>query len=277
MRATHPRCLILAAAAAASMVSLADAQPARPATIDNDNRLFQNFVEDGAVPENGWFEGQFRFQSFEDSRVFSIQPVLAVAFAEDFEVGGRFGLATVDPERGGTESGFTDLDLYGKVRLSTKPTQVSVGILLELPTGEEDKSLRLGTGELDIEFFGGLRRDFGAVSLVGSAGMRVNQDPEVSDPDALREVGLPGGSEAEGETSVRLGGALLFAMTARLVGQIEVSYETERIDDLGSDLRVTVGGEYRLRESFALRIALAAGQGDGAPDYEAIASTALLF
>lgn len=277
MRSSFQRWLTPLALVAVSMVSLAGAQSSRAKAIDNDHRLFQSFIEDGAVSQNGWFEGQYRFQSFEDSRVFSIQPVLAVTFAEDIEVGGRFGLATVDPDRGGTESGFTDLDLYGKIRLTTTPTQISVGILMDLPTGEEDKSLRLGTGELDVAFFGGIRHDFGMVSLVGSAGLRVNQDPEVTDRDVLREAGLRGVSEAEGETSIKLGGGMLFAMTARLAGQLEVTYETERIDGFGSDLRFTVGGDYRLRESFAVRFAVAVGQGDGAPDYEAIGSTVLLF
>ncbi len=277
MQATCLRWPLLVAPIMAAMAGLAAAQPAGATAIGNDHRLFQNFVEDGAITENVWFEGQFRFQSFDDSRMLSIRPVLAASFAEDFEVGGRFGLATVDPERGDTESGFTDLDLYGKIRLTTKPTQLSVGLLLDLPTGEEDKSLRLGTGEMDLALFGGIRHDFGAVSLVGNAGLRINQDPDVTDSDVLRAIGLPGGSEAEGETSIELGGALLFAMTQRLAGQLEVSYETERIDGLGSDLRVTVGGEYRLRESLGLRMAGAVGQGDGAPDYEVIFSTVLLL
>ncbi len=271
MRPLHVACVLAATVGAAS------AQPSRATSIGNDHRLFQRFIEDGAVAENVWLEGQFRFQSFDDADVFSIQPIVAATFAEDFEIGGRFGIATVDPERGDSESGFMDLDLFGKIRLTTKPTQFSAGLLLDLPTGDEDKSIRLGTGEMDVAFFGGIRHDFGSMSLVGNAGLRINQDPDVTDPDVLNAGGLSRSMEPEGETSISLGGGLLFAMTERLAGILELSYETERIDGLGSDLRVTLGGDYRLQESFGIRVAGAAGQDDGAPDFELIFSAVLLL
>ncbi len=273
MRATRTRILALLAAVWAAGTVTASAQqpefeqPARK-SVTNENRLFQRFIEDGAVTENVWLEGQFRFQAFEDADIFSIAPIIAVNVAEDLEFGGRFALASVDPDQGDSETGFTDLELYGKVRLTTEPTQFALGLILELPTGDEEESLRLGNGEIDVGFFGGMRRDFGAVSLVGNVGLRINQDPDL-DPS--------GGVSLEGETSVQLGGAFLFAMSRRLVGSVEASYETERIDGAGSDFRVTLGGDYRWPESYALRIALVGGTGDSAPEVEVIASGVFFF
>jgi hypothetical protein len=258
-------------------VGTASAQQSQTATITNEHRLLQRFMQDGAVTENIWLEGQFRFQSFQDSDVISLSPILAFTVAEDLEFGGRIGLKNVDPENASSESGFGDLDVYGKVRVTTGPTQTCLGLLLDFPTGDEDKSLRLGSGELDVGFFGGLRHDFGAVSLVGNAGLRVNQDPDVEDKDVLRQIGLEDRSEAEGETSIQLGGALLFAMTARASGLLELSYETERVDGMGADFRITVGGDYRVSEVVGLRVGVAGGAGDSAPDFEVIASGILLF
>ena len=277
MKASQKRFLTLLAPILAAAVGWAGAQPAQGPSISNEHRLFQRFIEDGAVTENLWLEGQFRFQSFEDSEVFSISPIIAATFAEDFELGGRIGLVIVDPDDGNSESGFSDLDLWGKVRLTTRPTQLSVGILLDLPAGDEDRSLRLGTGELDVGFFAGLRHDFGAVSLVANAGLRVNQDPDVKEKEVLEAIGLTGQSEAEGDPSLQVGGALLFAMTSRLSGVIETTYETERIDGLGTDFRVTIGCDYRTRETAGFRIGVTGGTGDAAPNFEAIGSLYLLF
>lgn len=241
--------------------------------VTNENRLFQRFIEDGAVTENIWLEVQGRYQDFDQAEVGLLGVIFAATLAEDLELGGRFHLVSEDPEVGDSETGFGDMDIYGKIRLSTQPTQYSLGMLLKLPTGDDDKTPRIGTGEMDVAFFGAFRRDFGAVSLVGSVGLRINQDPEIeADPNA------PGRSpELEGETSVQAGAGILFALTRNLVGVLEFAYETERFDSLGSDFRITLGAEYRRRETFGIRGAVAGGSGDWAPDTEVIGSAVFYF
>jgi hypothetical protein len=269
MKQIRIRVLALPAAVMLAAVGAAGAQQSSSPAVSNDQRLFQRFIEDGAVVENIWMEAQVRYQSFKDSDVTSLSPLFAMSFAEDFEVGARVPFMNVDPDDGGSETGIGDTDIWGKIRLTTKPTQLSVGVLFKLPTGDEEKSLRIGTGETDIAFFGGVRHDFDAVSLVGNATLRINQDPEVADPELLRELNL-GGRSAEGETSLGVGGGLLFSMTSRLSGVIEASYETERINGMGSDLRITLGGDYRFGEIAGFRIGAAGGSGDSAADYEVI-------
>ena len=266
-------------AAAALAVGPAEAQTGSASkSITNDNRLFQRFIEDGAVTEGNRLEGQFRYQSFDDADAVLVSPILAFNIAEDIEIGGRIGLLTANPDPGDTETGFTDLDLYGKIRLTTQPTQLALGILIKFPSGDETKSILHGTGEIDVAFFGGLRHDFGRLSLVANAGFRVNQDPQ---PDAAipgrPARGSAGWQEPEGELSLQAGGGLLFAMTEKLSGVVEVSYETERVDGIGSDFRLTLGAEYRAAESFGMRFGAAWGVGDMAPNYEAIGSAVLFF
>jgi len=255
---------ILAMILAMCGTQAARAQSADTRAVTNENRLFQRFIEDGAVTEGARFEPQFRYDSFRDKKFWSLGPILSFNVAEDIEVGGRVNLETINFDPGGTETGFSDMEVYGKVRLTTKPTQFAIGALLKFPTGEASKGL--GTGETDVAFFSGVRHDFGAISLVGNAGFRITQDPDTTPPGLL-----------EGESSVQLGGAALFAMTSKLAGVVELSYETERINGTGSDLRLTLGAEHRYSESFMSRGALVWGRGDGAPRFELILAGVFLF
>jgi len=242
----------------------AAAQPAATRTISNENRLFQRFIEDGAVTDGTWLEPQFRYATFDHHDVWSIGPQLAFNIAEDVELGGRIDLETINNNPGGTETGFSDMELYAKVRLTTKPTQFALGALLKLPTGDTDKGL--GTGETDVGFFAALRRDFGKMTFVANTGLRITQDPDTAPPGAL-----------EGEMSVQLGGAALFPLTSKLAGIVEASYETERINGAGTDFRLTVGAEHRYGESFMSRAGLVWGWGRGAPNFQLIVSGVFLF
>jgi hypothetical protein len=49
------------------------------------------------------------------------------------------------------------------------------------------------------------------------------------------------------------------------------------VDGMGADFRITVGGDYRVSEVVGLRVGVAGGAGDSAPDFEVIASGILLF
>ena len=105
---------------------------------------------------------------------------------------------------------------------------------------------------------------------MANGGLRINQDPDFS-------TGPVGASTLEGETSVQAGGAFIFTLTQKLSGIVEAAFETERIDASGSDLRWTLGGEYRYNESFRARLGAGVGTGGSASDFELIASAVLLF
>jgi hypothetical protein len=242
--------------------------------VSAENRLFIRYVEDAAVVPSFWLEGQAIFTldqgAFDDSvrgageaNQLTIKPVFAFNVAEDFEFGGRIGIAYRDPDNGGSDTGLTDTDVWGKLSISTEPVLFSLGILLQLPTGNEDDFF--GTGEVDVEFFGGLRKDFSWVSLSGNLGVRINQDPDF------------GVVELEGESSLLGGFAAQFPVGNRWVLTVEWAIESERYDGLGTDSRLLGGFDLGLGESLMVRGAVAAGLSDAAPGTAALGSLVWLF
>lgn len=253
----------------------AQAQPASAGRVTSENRLFLRFVEDAALVPSYWLEGQARFQQNTaalvpgargpagEASLLTVGPVFAMNVVEDFEFGARIATAFRDPERGGSDAGLTDLDLWGKISVVTDPVKVALGILVTAPTGDEDKAL--GTGETNVEFFGGIRKDFSSLTIAGNAGVRINQDPDID------------GLQLEGKNSLLAGAAVLFPAGRNLVLSVEYALETERIDGLKNDSRLFGGFEYRQHQSFLIRGGLGGGLSDGAPDFEATGSAVWLF
>ncbi len=242
--------------------------------IDGENRLFVRFVEDAAVVPSYWLEGQVGYRSNEapfgsgtgaaaEADILQVGPVFAFNVAEDFEFGARVSLAGRDADDAGSDTGVTDLDLWGKVSIVTEPLKIALGVLLTAPTGDEQDLL--GTGETDVEFFSAARKDFEHITLAGNVGLRINQDPDFD------------GLDLEGKNSLLLGAALLFPTTERLALTLEWALETERFDGRKNDARVLGGFDLRTNESLLFRGALGAGTSDGAPDLQLQASAVWLF
>ena len=146
-----------AAGVASIALTLAVSEPARAQSsesVSGESRSFLRFVEDAAIVPTFWLEGQGRYQTnrspfgdseVEESNVLLIGPVLAVNVAEDFEFGARIALGNRDRDEGGSDSGLTDTDVWGKLSVVSDPLSVSIGVLLTVPTGDENEFL--GTGE----------------------------------------------------------------------------------------------------------------------------------
>lgn len=238
-------------------------------TIDDTYRLFQRFVEDGAITPHVWLEGQARLQTnarllgtgVEGDRL-SAEAILGLNLSEDLEVGLRLGLADLDPDPGDSESGLTDIEVHGKFRLDELPLDIVVGGLVKLPTADEEDGL--GTGKVDFEGFAAVRKDLGHVSFVGNGGLRFNRDPD-----------LPG--DIEGKTSVLLGGGMIIGLTSNLHNVWEITYESKRFEGGDSDVRLTPGLGWRLGNRGMIRAAVGIGLSDGAPDFEAIAGIVLSY
>jgi len=245
-----------------------------PRVIGPESRLFIRFVEDPAIVPSFWLEGRAQLATnlppYEDgsgvgneaSRL-DVGPVFALNVAEDFEFGARVSLADRDPEGAASKAGLSDLDLWGKFSIATEPVKFSLGLLLSLPTGNDSKLL--GTGETDVEFFGGLRKDFNRLTLVGNAGLRINQDPDFA------------GLSIEGKNSYLAGAGVLFPVGDRVVLSAEWAFETERYEGLGANSLLLGGFEYRQNESIRYRIGAGGGLSDGAPDLLATGSVVWLF
>lgn len=266
----------------------AQASPAPSRRVDGENRFFMRFVEDAGIVPSYWLEGQVWFQSntapydstfdldglssserrsaeeaLSEADVLGLTPTFALNVAEDLEFGGRIGFAYRDPDRAGSETGLTDLDLWGKISVVSDPVQIALGLVLTLPTGSEDKLL--GTGETNVEFFGAIRKDFAHLTIAGNVGARINQDQSFDS------------HEAEGKNSLLVGAGVLIPAGDKVVLSAEWAYETERLDGLKADSRLMGGVDYRFDENFAFRGGLGGGLSNGSPDFFATGGVVWLF
>jgi len=266
----------LSAVASAWIVAVALFFPGSPSLareVDGDDRLLTQFVKDGDVVAHRWLEGTTEFQSWDNGDRASAGALLAFTLASDFEVGVAFAGNWVDPDGGSSESGFADTQVFGKVRLIEKPVILSVGTVITIPTGDEDEGM--GTGELDMEFFGAIRKAYRSMTCVANAGFRVNQDADAR----LSEGGFAGkqsGGETEGKVSGTLGAGLIFLQGEHWSYQAELSFETKRYRNHDSNLRFIPGVSYRTARA-SLRAGVAIGLSDAAPDYSLLGSAAWRF
>ena len=238
----------------------AAAQSAPPASPGTSIRLLQSFVLDGAIQPNVWFEGQGRavsnsplFDGDDGSRS-SLAGILALGFGARAEAGLSWGGIRIDPDQGSSHAGASDIEVYGKYLLRDAPLQLAVGGLVKIPTADSENGL--GSGSADWEAFAAVRRNFGTVQAVGSAGLRQNGDPD-----------LPG---VHGEASLLAGGGVIFELGRRSFGSLELNYESRRYEGLSSDLRLTPGFLLRLGERGFFRAGVGIGLTNGAPDSEGI-------
>ena len=243
--------------------------------VDSEHRLFLRFAEDAAIVPSYWLEGQARLElslpavdetvgGAGEADLLTVGPVFAFNVAEDFEFGGRVGMAWRDPDDGGSDTGLTDFDIWGKIAVVSDPIDIALGILVKLPTADESKLM--GTGETDVEFFAGVRKNFTSFTVAGNLGFRINQDPEFDD---LGEV--------EGKDSVLAGLAIIVPIGAKWALTGEWAFESERIEDFDNDSRLFGGAEYRWDESFSFRGGAAIGLSDGSPDWDILGSAVWLF
>jgi hypothetical protein len=239
-----------------------------------DHRLFLRYVEDAAVVPSFWLEGQFGLTTNSsgvdsstrgagEANLLRLGGVFAFNVAEDFEFGGRIFWLERDPDNGSSDTGLGDMDLWGKIKVATDPVDLTFGLLLSLPTGDEDEFL--GTGETNVEFFGGVRQDLSSFSWTAHGAVRINQDPDFPNVSV------------EGNTSILLGGGAIFPLGKHWALTAETAFETERFEGTDNSWQAGGGFDWRWGEAFMVRAAAFAGLTDGAPDLEAIGSFVWIF
>ncbi len=234
---------------------------------DDSIRLFQRFIQDGAIAPHVWLEGQLRLET--NSPLFNgdegerrlLGTILALGLTEELEMGLTLGLVNLDPDNSGSESGLSDMQIYAKYRINELPLSVTIGGIVKIPTADEDEGL--GTGEVDIEGFIAVRKSYGHVDLIGNGGVRFNQDPEIGSID--------------GRTSILLGGGAIIAVTRTLYNSWELNFESKRYDQGDSIATLTPGLMWRLGDRGLIRAGIGLGLTDGAPDFEAIGGFVLSY
>ena len=236
----------------------------RPSHSDRDaRRLFQRFAEDSAVIPGGWVEGLLSFEHFDSGaeRVF-LDGVFAFNLAEDNEMGLRLGFEWLEVDEPAIDgNGLADIDLWFKHRFAGS-SPCAIGGLLKLPTADEDEGL--GTGKADFEFFGGCRANLQAATLTANAGARYNGDPDPPFP--------------ESEVSVLAGVGAIFPVGHEVSIVVEGTWESERLDGVGNDARLTIGMQgVATRPGFGFRGAVALPLTDAAPDYQVFFGAVYLY
>ncbi|MFQ5718744.1 MAG: hypothetical protein ACE5IK_04265 [Acidobacteriota bacterium] len=230
----------------------------------DEHRFIQIFIEDAAIVENGWVEGQFRWQDLDqfDSRI-SFGPVVAFSPVDRLEVGGRFDFVNLDFGRD-SESGISDTTVYGKWQIFRNPIEFTIGGELSLPTGDEDD--RLGTGEVDAAIFGAVRKNFDEAYVTGHFGFRANQDADVGS-----NLGPGLAVNLDGKASVFLGAAVMIPRGDRWAVSGELTVETERYEQTDSAIEFTVGGYWFAGNNLTFRAGVGLGLADASPDLEVVA------
>ena len=264
-------CLVIASLIAAAPVAAqetpASSPPRGSSTSSGLDRLFLGFIEDTALADRQWWEGQVEYADFEQFDLWVLRFVAAFQPVNNLEIGGRVGFGDTSSNTPGFPegNGATDFDLWGKWRFgqSGSATEFSAGGVLTIPTG--DDSIGLGFDAFALEAFGAVRHRMNALVINGRIGLQQNGDGRVA------------GFDVDGKLSALIGGGVLWATSSRvsLVGEAEM--RTERLEGGDPDIQVLGGVNWRPGAHGVVRGAISVGLDDGAPDFRVLGGFAYTF
>lgn len=246
------------------------------AQVSPDTRLLQRPEWDGAVFTGVYLDGQFRYQKWDkrwdkmDSLL--VGPTFAMSFAEmpQLETGARFFVVNSNPKHGKSETGFSDIDIWGKWQFLDDPLLLSAGILFTIPTGAEKVLNPKASGEFNFEFFGaGRYYATDMLALVGHIGFRFNDDMKYKVHGTRWRY--------DGETQFLLGFGVICEVTPELNILGEINFATEAYKNVHSDTELTAGVQYDFTPDFCTRGGIGIGLDNGAPDFELIMSVSAFF
>jgi hypothetical protein len=249
-----------------------DADTARSAGATGTNtssrdRLFLNFIEDGMIVDEQWWEGWLQYDDSDliDRTILFGQA--AFQMWDSVEVGARVGFGSTDATSGVDDgTGATDLDLWGKYywNIDNDRTEISAGAILTVPTG--DDSVGLGTDAFALKGFGAMRYRLEPVILTGTLGVQMNDDG--------RTLGSP---DLDGEIAFNVGLGVIAPWSDAFSFVGELTWNSNRFDGFDDDSRLLGGINLRLGNRGMLRPALALGLQDGAPDAQVYVGYAYSF
>jgi hypothetical protein len=258
-------CLSLLATPMLAQEQPTDADPAPPTGdttgqaqgSSSSDRLFLNFVEDGTIVENQWWEIDL---VFEDGDVVDAQLLGGqVAFQpwHNVELGARVAFGSTDARGLVPEgTGATDLDFWIKYRFPPgSRTEFTVGSVLTIPTGDEGAGL--GADAFGLSLFGAMRYRFRSFVFSGNLGAQFNQDGRV----------LGTGIDLDGQTAPFVGAAAMFFLSDRITLVVEGAWRAERFEGVGDVGELLGGIDWHVSPRGVLRGAISAGVTDAAPNF----------
>jgi hypothetical protein len=235
------------------------------AQTSGSDRLFLAFIEDTAIAQEQWWEGQLEFSEADDVDATVLRGIVALQPWQKVELGGRMGFGDTDTGTDADGSGATDLDVWGKYNFGEKAekTEFAVGGEATIPTG--DDSAGLGFDAFSLGAFGAMRYRWPELILAAHAGLRMTGDGRIL------------GVDLDGQTSLLLGGGVIWPLSDEVTLVGELSYEGERFEETDTDARALGGLNWRPFNRGIVRGALAFGLSDGAPDLQLLAGYAAQF
>jgi len=268
MRTLNRAILLSVTVLAAALACGTDARAQSPAssTALGTDRFFLGFVEDTALVNKQWWEGQVDFSDYDNLDQTRLRLVTAFRPVSRLELGGSLAYGwSSNSDTLPTGSGLSDLNLWGKWNFGTVggATEFAAGGLITAPTG--DDSAGLGYDAFAVEGFGALRHRVNDWIINAHVGLQFNGDGRIY------------GTDLNGKTSAILGGGVLWGVSTRVSLVGELGIRTERFEDTDSDSRVLVGINWRPANQGAVRGAISIGLTDGAPNFQVLAGYAYTF
>lgn len=223
-------------------------------TTDNVH-LFQSFFRDAPITKLPYVDAGVDFNSYEYLSTFNLGARGGIPIKPNFDIGAALAFLTTNPEYGDGHNGLSDIWVSAKYRFDNifqAATQFSAGGYITLPTGSED----VGQSHFNFGAFGALRHALDqrmtVHGMLGLDFMETYQDDR--------------------ETSLRLGGGVIYTYDAKLNFVGELLMQTE-----GDYAMLSAGADYLIAPAGRVRGALGLGLDDGAPDFSFMASYLLFF
>jgi hypothetical protein len=236
-----------------------------PITGDFRLMLLPDFMADAALVRSTWLEARADYADWGDGgRDTTALGVVAFNIADKVELGGTFGY--LDRERSADQilfgdrlpsdvsnNGFADINIYGKTVFGKATHPWAAGFLVKFPTADDQEFL--GSGAADYELFVASRRPKAKSAWIWNAAVRFNGDPDIS-------------GAGNGKTSVAAAGGLILKLSYSWTFMAETRYETRRYDGGDNYFSVMPTLDFRPTENIALRLGVAIGLANGAPNEE---------
>ncbi len=243
------------------------------AQVSPDTRLLQRPERDGAVFTGLYLDGQARYQQWKGStKSWLIGPTFAMTFPEvpQLETGARVFMVNYNPKDSSSQTGASDINLWGKYQFVDDPVLLSAGLLFTLPTGSEKVLHPDSTAEINLEVFGAARYYvIDTLAVIGNIGLRINSDMDYKVGDEKAEI--------KGETQFLIGAGFIVQATPELDILAELNFATEAYKDSDNDVDLTGGVQYSFNPDFCGRAGIGVGLDDGAPRFEMIFGVSAFF
>ena len=209
----------------------------------DDVRFFEHFFDDAAVVKSMHVEAFGIYADSDTADAFVIGAQGGMPINSQLDVGARWAFISADGDNGGSESGISDIDLWGRYQLkSQSKANITVGGTLTVPIGDED----IGQDRLNFGGFAAARMPLNnGMVVMGSVGLNFVE-----------------GFDDDRELSIHLGGGAIYQLNSQTHVTGEVGIDTEE-----DYFALTGGIDHKISSAGRIRGALVVGLDDGAPDF----------